>query len=106
MHLPRQSCSSQQCDDIQATTWGSGLWRLALSWMVSGGAVKKVNEDGLSVTKAEDFARWYSEVVVKSEMIEYYDVSGTLTPGCCAPRWSWQLQPSGSAPHETLRPQS
>lgn len=37
---------------------------------------KRVNEDGMTVTKSADFARWYQEVVVKSEMIEYYDVSG------------------------------
>jgi prolyl-tRNA synthetase len=39
---------------------------------------KRVNEDGMTVTKAADFARWYQEVVVKSEMIEYYDVSGVV----------------------------
>ena len=37
---------------------------------------KKVNEDGLSVSKSEDFGQWYSQLVVKSEMVEYTDVSG------------------------------
>lgn len=31
---------------------------------------------GLSVTREEDFGQWYSELVVRSELIEYYDVSG------------------------------
>jgi len=32
---------------------------------------------GLSVSKKEDFSKWYTEVITKSEMIEYYeDVSG------------------------------
>ena len=53
---------------------------LTLPCGLDGGAVKRTNEDGLTVGKAEDFARWYSEVVVKSEMIEYYDVSGTKRP--------------------------
>lgn len=48
---------------------------------------KKVNEDGMTVTKAGDFARWYQEVVVKSEMIEYYDVSGASSP-TTPPSWA------------------
>ena len=38
--------------------------------------MKKETLLGLSVKKSEDYGRWYSEVVVQSEMIEYYDVSG------------------------------
>lgn len=35
-------------------------------------------ETGLSMqyTKEEDFTAWYTEVILKSEMIEYYDISG------------------------------
>ena len=33
---------------------------------------------GLSAKKDEDFGEWYSQVVVESEMISYYDVSGTF----------------------------
>jgi hypothetical protein len=38
--------------------------------------VKK--KTGLSLThgKVEDFSGWYSEVITKAELIEYYDVSG------------------------------
>jgi hypothetical protein len=32
--------------------------------------------EGMTVSKSGDFAAWYSELVVKSEMIEYYDISG------------------------------
>jgi prolyl-tRNA synthetase len=41
---------------------------------------KKVDEDahllGITVTKEDDFGTWYTQVITKSEMIEYYDVSG------------------------------
>ncbi|KAL5730976.1 proline--tRNA ligase [Ranunculus cassubicifolius] len=38
--------------------------------------VKKETGLALSVKKDENFGEWYSEVVVSSEMIEYYDISG------------------------------
>eukprot|EP00270_Netrium_digitus_P005213 TRINITY_DN1682_c0_g1_i5.p1 TRINITY_DN1682_c0_g1~~TRINITY_DN1682_c0_g1_i5.p1 ORF type:complete len:579 (-),score=219.11 TRINITY_DN1682_c0_g1_i5:210-1946(-) len=44
-----------------------------------GGGKKEVKKEtllGLSVKKEEDFGRWYQEVVLQGEMIEYYDVSG------------------------------
>lgn len=37
---------------------------------------KKQTRLGLESSKADDFADWYTEVITKSEMIEYYDVSG------------------------------
>jgi prolyl-tRNA synthetase len=47
------------------------------------GERKKETKLGLSVKKAEDFGSWYSEVVVESEMISYYDVSGAGLPSPC-----------------------
>lgn len=44
------------------------------------GDKKKETKLGLSTSKAEDFGAWYSEVVIESEMISYYDVSGALSP--------------------------
>ncbi|KAK6915323.1 Proline-tRNA ligase, class II, C-terminal [Dillenia turbinata] len=38
--------------------------------------MKKETGLGLSYKKDENFGEWYSEVVVNSEMIEYYDISG------------------------------
>ncbi|XP_074643212.1 bifunctional glutamate/proline--tRNA ligase-like [Tubulanus polymorphus] len=38
--------------------------------------IKHVTRLGLEATKEEDLAQWYSQVITKSEMIEYYDVSG------------------------------
>ncbi|KAI0511586.1 hypothetical protein KFK09_012216 [Dendrobium nobile] len=38
--------------------------------------VKKETGLGLTYKKDESFGEWYSEVVVNSEMIEYYDISG------------------------------
>jgi prolyl-tRNA synthetase len=40
------------------------------------GAKKKETKLGISVSKAEDFSGWYTEVITKGEMIDYYDVSG------------------------------
>mmetsp|Transcript_15510 Transcript_15510/g.41585 ORF Transcript_15510/g.41585 Transcript_15510/m.41585 type:complete len:699 (-) Transcript_15510:368-2464(-) len=42
---------------------------------------------GLQYTKEGNFAEWYAEVITKSEMIEYYDISGCyiLRP------WSFQI---------------
>lgn len=42
---------------------------------------------GLTAKKMDDFPEWYSQVIVKSEMIEYYDVSGCyiLRP------WSYEI---------------
>ena len=37
---------------------------------------KKETKLGLAHSKEGDFGDWYSEVVVESEMISYYDVSG------------------------------
>lgn len=42
----------------------------------SGKEVKKETKLGLKVKKSDNFGDWYSQVVVESGMIEYYDVSG------------------------------
>lgn len=31
---------------------------------------------GISVKKSQDLSQWYQEVLMKSEMLEYYDISG------------------------------
>ena len=38
--------------------------------------VKKESKLGLSVSKHQDFGAWYSEVVVKANLIGYYSISG------------------------------
>uniref|UniRef100_A0A8R1DY16 proline--tRNA ligase n=1 Tax=Caenorhabditis japonica TaxID=281687 RepID=A0A8R1DY16_CAEJA len=37
---------------------------------------KKVTKLGIETPKDENYSEWYSEVITKAEMIEYYDVSG------------------------------
>lgn len=37
---------------------------------------KKETLLGINYTKEGDFARWYQDLVVNAELIEYYDVSG------------------------------
>lgn len=40
------------------------------------GGQKKVTRLGLEATKEDNLPEWYSQVLTKAEMIEYYDVSG------------------------------
>lgn len=43
----------------------------------AGGSKKQEDTIGLTVKKSENFSQWYQEVVLKSEMIEYYtEISG------------------------------
>lgn len=57
--------------------------RCLLAAAVEGGKTRL----GMEVTKAGNFPEWYSQVITKAEMIEYYDVSGcyVLRP------WSYAL---------------
>ncbi|XP_005409334.1 PREDICTED: bifunctional glutamate/proline--tRNA ligase [Chinchilla lanigera] len=56
-----------------AKSQGSGL---APSGAGEGQGPKKQTRLGLEARKEENLADWYSQVITKSEMIEYYDVSG------------------------------
>ncbi|CAI5735072.1 unnamed protein product [Peronospora destructor] len=38
--------------------------------------VEQKTNEGMSVTKKENFADWYTDAITKSGMIDYYDVSG------------------------------
>ncbi|XP_061384567.1 bifunctional glutamate/proline--tRNA ligase isoform X2 [Danaus plexippus] len=42
----------------------------------SGSGVKKVTRLGMEANKETDLPEWYSQVITKSEMIDYYDISG------------------------------
>ena len=42
------------------------------------GTGKGVTKLGLRAKKDDDFGEWYAQVVVESEMISYYDISGTF----------------------------
>ncbi|XP_013406588.1 bifunctional glutamate/proline--tRNA ligase isoform X2 [Lingula anatina] len=42
----------------------------------AGREVKKVTRLGLEAKKEENLSEWYTQVITKAEMIEYYDVSG------------------------------
>ena len=41
---------------------------------------EKVKQDvhqlGIEYTKKQNFAKWYQQIITKSEMIEYYEISG------------------------------
>lgn len=36
----------------------------------------QVHKMGVQYTKEQNFSKWYSDVITKSEMIEYYEISG------------------------------
>ncbi|XP_026314818.1 bifunctional glutamate/proline--tRNA ligase isoform X2 [Hyposmocoma kahamanoa] len=42
----------------------------------SSTGVKKITRLGLEASKDKDLPEWYSQVITKSEMIDYYDISG------------------------------
>ncbi|XP_075982844.1 glutamyl-prolyl-tRNA synthetase isoform X3 [Anticarsia gemmatalis] len=42
----------------------------------SSSGVKKVTRLGLEASKDTDLPEWYTQVITKSEMIDYYDISG------------------------------
>ncbi|KAH9630766.1 hypothetical protein HF086_000994 [Spodoptera exigua] len=42
----------------------------------SASGVKKVTRLGMEASKDTDLPEWYSQVITKSEMIDYYDISG------------------------------
>lgn len=42
----------------------------------SGKAVKKATRLGMETSKSANYSEWFTEVITKAEMIEYYDVSG------------------------------
>ena len=49
---------------------------MALCSQVNDDSVKKQTRLGLEAKKEENLSEWYSQVITKGEMIEYYDVSG------------------------------
>ncbi|MCQ2816097.1 MAG: hypothetical protein MJ252_02415 [archaeon] len=52
-----------------------------------GNKDEDINVVGMTVKKEENFPDWFSEVITKSEMIDYYDISGCyiLRP------WSYEI---------------
>mmetsp|Transcript_9069 Transcript_9069/g.16333 ORF Transcript_9069/g.16333 Transcript_9069/m.16333 type:complete len:576 (-) Transcript_9069:118-1845(-) len=47
-----------------------------VSALATNSQKKKENREGMEALKASDFPMWYAQVVQKSELIEFYDVSG------------------------------
>ena len=41
-------------------------------------AKEKIQELALSVKKKEDISKWYTEVILKADLIEYTDVAGCM----------------------------
>lgn len=44
--------------------------------MAAASSSRGANRDGMEIRKADDFGAWFSQLVVKTEMIEFYDISG------------------------------
>ncbi|XP_020664115.3 bifunctional glutamate/proline--tRNA ligase isoform X6 [Pogona vitticeps] len=62
----RKESQKDKADDSSLGSNGPG----------DGQGPKKQTRLGLEAKKEENLAEWYSQVITKSEMIEYYDVSG------------------------------
>eukprot|EP00375_Theileria_parva_P003012 XP_765693.1 prolyl-tRNA synthetase [Theileria parva strain Muguga] len=65
-------------NDLDSTTHATDKTVNSVTTVNSVNNVKKgeVNILGITVKKYENFPEWYSQVIVRSEMIEYYDISG------------------------------
>ena len=46
---------------------------------------KKETKLGMQTKKSENFSEWYTEVITKSGMVDYYDISG------CYVLWEWSF---------------
>ena len=68
--------SSSLVEDIKSRRQNLGNSSCTKKSEVSGKPKVGQNLEGMTISKSVDFAGWYSELVVKSEMIEYYDISG------------------------------
>uniref|UniRef100_A0A7N5K3C8 Bifunctional glutamate/proline--tRNA ligase n=1 Tax=Ailuropoda melanoleuca TaxID=9646 RepID=A0A7N5K3C8_AILME len=68
---PQKQSDGQKKDSFKSQ--GSGL---SSSGAGEGQGPKKQTRLGLEAKKEENLADWYSQVITKSELIEYYDVSG------------------------------
>lgn len=40
------------------------------------GKIEDALKIGIEYTKEQNFSKWYQQVITKSEMIEYYEISG------------------------------
>lgn len=70
----------QAPEDLPEQVYHSNTLSYCIYHCCAGGGggkdLKKETQLGLSNKKGEDFPKWYSELVVASELISYYDVSG------------------------------
>uniref|UniRef100_A0A803Y886 Bifunctional glutamate/proline--tRNA ligase n=1 Tax=Meleagris gallopavo TaxID=9103 RepID=A0A803Y886_MELGA len=62
----KENKSEKQCNGNELSSNGPG----------EGQGPKKQTRLGLEAKKEENLAEWFSQVITKAEMIEYYDVSG------------------------------
>ncbi|XP_044866628.1 bifunctional glutamate/proline--tRNA ligase isoform X3 [Mauremys mutica] len=69
----QQKQSDTQKKDYQKDQGGNGL---SSDGPGEGQGPKKQTRLGLEAKKEENLSDWFSQVITKSEMIEYYDVSG------------------------------
>ncbi|XP_048699173.2 bifunctional glutamate/proline--tRNA ligase isoform X4 [Caretta caretta] len=69
----QQKQSDTQKKEYQKDQGGNGLSAEGLG---EGQGPKKQTRLGLEAKKEENLSDWFSQVITKSEMIEYYDVSG------------------------------
>ena len=57
----------------------SNIWWLSAEWVggAAGAGAADQHEAGIKYAKEQNFSQWYSQVITKSKLIEYYDISGS-----------------------------
>ncbi|XP_037952886.1 bifunctional glutamate/proline--tRNA ligase-like isoform X2 [Teleopsis dalmanni] len=69
------SCSAKKTTEKATKTQKTEL-KNASKTEIPTGAAKKQTRLGLEATKEDNLPEWYTQVITKGELIEYYDVSG------------------------------
>eukprot|EP00931_Biecheleriopsis_adriatica_P093608 TRINITY_DN67333_c0_g1_i1.p1 TRINITY_DN67333_c0_g1~~TRINITY_DN67333_c0_g1_i1.p1 ORF type:complete len:574 (-),score=116.17 TRINITY_DN67333_c0_g1_i1:29-1717(-) len=71
-------CAQPLCRVPERDSSGTfaGTCRGAVTLSEARRAPRQEDTKGITAKKSEDFASWYTQVIKRSEMIEYYDISG------------------------------
>jgi len=82
---PQQSAQKQQQSAKKEKQPSKQVPKQQQQQQSNEAAKKKQTKLGIETKKSENFSEWYTEVITKSEMIDYYDISG------CYVLWEWSF---------------
>lgn len=77
----QEKLAAEKAHKSATTTATQGIAKAAANKPTSKGSSSKGKIEGkevisIDVSKEEDFAGWYQQVLTKGDMLDYYDVSG------------------------------